>query len=92
MASDRPTPAASASAALGGRSNMSERSIRALEHKFRVGQSVDFFPSRGVDHRSKGQYTIVLLRPLDGDAPQYRIRNKADGHERIVRENELGLR
>ena len=71
---------------------MSERSIRVLEHKFRVGQSVNFFPSRGVDHRSKGQYTIVLLRPLDGDAPQYRIRNKADGHERIVRENELDLR
>lgn len=71
---------------------MSEHSIRALEHKFRIGQSVEFFPGRGVDHRSKGQYTIVLLRPLDGDAPQYRIRNKVDGHERIVRENELGLR
>jgi len=71
---------------------MSERGIRALDHKFRIGQSVEFFPSRGVDHRSKGQYTIVLLRPLDGDAPQYRIRNKVDGHERIVREHELGLR
>lgn len=71
---------------------MSDRNIRAMEHKFRVGQSVDFVPGRGVDHRSKGQYTIVLLRPLDGDAPQYRIRNKADGHERIVRENELGSR
>jgi hypothetical protein len=73
-------------------SNMSERNIRAVEHKFRVGQSVDFFPARGVDHRSKGQYTIVLLRPLEGAEPQYRVRNKADGHERIVRENELGLR
>jgi hypothetical protein len=71
---------------------MAERSIRALEHKFRVGQSVDFFPGRGVDHRAKGQYTIVLLRPLDGGAPQYRIKNRADGHERIVAENELGLR
>jgi len=71
---------------------MSEPSIRATGHKFRIGQSVEFFPSRGVDHRSKGQYTIVLLRPLDGDAPQYRVRNKTDGHERIVRENELSSR
>ena len=71
---------------------MSDRNIRTLEHKFRIGQSVEYFPSRGVDHRSKGQYTIVLLRPLDGDAPQYRIKNKVDGHERMVRESELGLR
>jgi hypothetical protein len=72
--------------------SMSDRNIRAIEHKFRVGQSVDFFPGRGIDHRSKGQYTVVLLRPFDGDAPQYRIKNKVDGQERIVRENELGSR
>jgi hypothetical protein len=71
---------------------MSDRGIRAVSHKFRIGQSVEFFPGRGVDHRSKGQYTVVLLRPLEGDAPQYRIRNKVDGHERIVGEHELGLR
>jgi hypothetical protein len=72
--------------------SMSDRNIRAIEHKFRVGQSVDFFPGRGIDHRSKGQYTVVLLRPFDGDAPQYRIKSKVDGQERIVRENELGSR
>lgn len=70
---------------------MAGRDVRNPEHKFRVGQSVQFSPGRGVDHRSKGQYTIVLLRPLDGNAPQYRVRNEVDGHERIVRENELGL-
>jgi len=70
---------------------MAEPRIRKLEHKFDVGQAVQFSPGRGVDHRSKGQYTIVLLRPLDGNAPQYRIRNKVDGHERIVCENEIGL-
>ena len=69
---------------------MTERNIRNAEHKFGVGQSVQFFPGRGIDRRSRGQYTIVLLRPLDGGAPQYRVRNKVDGHERIVAENELG--
>jgi hypothetical protein len=42
--------------------------------------------------RPGGQYTIVRLLPMDGNAPQYRIKHKADGHERMVREEELGLR
>jgi hypothetical protein len=62
------------------------------EYKFRVDQIVQFFPNRGVDHKAKGQYTIVGLLPMDGNTPQYRIKNKADGHERMVRENELGSR
>ena len=63
-----------------------------LMHKFRVGQVVDFFPGRGTDHRSKGRYTIVRLLPIDGYAPQYRIKNNTDGQERMVQESELGSR
>ena len=62
-----------------------------LNHKFRVGQVVDFFPGRGTDHRSKGRCTIVRLLPVDGYAPQYRIKN-TDGQERMVQEGELGSR
>jgi hypothetical protein len=61
-----------------------------LEHKFRVGQAVFFSPGRGVDHRSKGRYTIVLLLPIEGDVPQYRVKNNTDGQERMVQERELG--
>lgn len=71
---------------------MSDHRIRTPEHKFHVDQVVDFFPGRGIDHKTKGQYTIVRLLPMDGDTPQYRIRNKGDGHERMVREHELGSR
>ena len=63
-----------------------------LEHKFRVGQTVDFSPGRGIDHRSKGRYTIVRLLPMDSDTPQYRIKNNADGQERMVHEGELANR
>ena len=63
-----------------------------LEHKFRVGQAVFFSPGRGVDHRSKGPYTIVRLLPIEGDVPQYRVRNNEDGQERMVHEGELGTR
>jgi len=63
-----------------------------LVHKFHVGQAVDFFPGRGIDHGSKGRYTIVRLLPIEGDTPQYRIKNNTDGQERMVHEGELGAR
>lgn len=59
------------------------------EHKFRVGQAVEFFPDSGVDRGSRGRYTIVHLLPLDGSAPQYRLKNTPDGHERTARETQL---
>jgi hypothetical protein len=62
------------------------------EHKFRVGQAVEFSPDPGVDRLSRGRYTIVRLLPLEGSIPQYRIKSAADGHERLVRENQLGAR
>jgi hypothetical protein len=60
-----------------------------LEHKFRVGQVMNFIPHRSVDPASRGRYTIVRLLPIDGHTPQYRIRNSTDGHERVVQEGEL---
>jgi hypothetical protein len=62
------------------------------EHKFRVSQAVEFFAGRGLAHKAKGEYTIVRLLPMDGHTPQYRIKNKTDGQERVVHENELGSR
>jgi hypothetical protein len=70
---------------------MPEHRIRASGHKYRVGQAVEFFPNRGIDHKAKGRYTIVRLLPMDGNIPQYRVKHKTDGHERMVRENELVL-
>ncbi len=62
-----------------------------LDHKFRVGQAVSFSPGRGIDHRSKGGYTVSRLLPVEGNTPQYRIKNDVDGHERMVQENELEI-
>ena len=76
---------------MSNRINVPERMTRRPEHKFRVDQAVEFFPGRSLAHKVKGRYTIVRLLPMGGNTPQYRIKNKADGHERVVRENELGL-
>ena len=59
------------------------------EHKFAVGHTVQFSPAAGGEGR--GLYTVVRLLPEEGGTPQYRIKSKTDGHERVVRQNQLEL-
>jgi hypothetical protein len=68
---------------------MSERNVLVSAHIYRVEQAVEFFPAPGIDRSAKGQYTVVRRLPIDGAIPQYRVKNKTDGHERVVCENEL---
>jgi hypothetical protein len=58
-------------------------------HKYAPGQSVRFSPHRYEDNSARGIYTIVTRLPEEGNIPQYRIRAKTDGRERVVRENQL---
>jgi hypothetical protein len=59
------------------------------DHKFAVGQNVEFSPDWPIDDTTKGQYTIVRLYPETGNTPQYRVKSKRDGHERMVQEDRL---
>jgi len=58
-------------------------------HKFAPGQSVRFSPHRYEDGSSRGVYTVVTRLPETGNVPQYRIKAKTDGRERVVREDQL---
>lgn len=58
-------------------------------HKYIQGQSVRFSPHRYEDSSARGTYTIVRLLPEEGNTPQYRIKAKTDGRERVVREDQL---
>lgn len=58
-------------------------------HKYAAGQSVRFSPHRYEDGSSRGVYTVVAKLPEEGNVPQYRIRAKTDGRERVVREDQL---
>jgi hypothetical protein len=60
------------------------------EHKFHVGQAVEYFASRRFDRLAGGRYMIVRLLPIEGNTPQYRIKSALDGRERMVRESEIG--
>jgi hypothetical protein len=60
-------------------------------HKFVVGQTVRFSPDRDQEHAIKsGLFKIVRLLPETGSVLQYRVKSEADGHERVVREDQLG--
>ena len=57
-------------------------------HKFAVGQAVYFSPDLPQEG-TKGLFKIVRLLPEVGNAPQYRVKSETDGHERVVREDQL---
>jgi hypothetical protein len=59
------------------------------EHKFNVGQTVQF-TSRLIGHmQANSTYEIVRLLPSDGADYQYRIKNPREAFERVARESQL---
>jgi hypothetical protein len=66
--------------------------IPMSEHRFIVGQRVDYTPlSSGVVASNRG-YEVLRLLPTSGNQLQYRIKSAAEPFERMVNENELSLR
>ena len=59
-------------------------------HKFASGQRVEFNPSTFDGNAPRGSYTVVRQMPSETQDLQYRIKNARDGHERVVRESQLG--
>jgi hypothetical protein len=58
-------------------------------HKFSIGQTVRFSPDRNQEVAARGSYKVVRLLPEDASMPQYRVKSQMDGHERVVREDQL---
>jgi hypothetical protein len=61
-------------------------------HKFKVGQLVNFAPSRSGMPTSGRQYEVVRLLPPEAGELQYRVKCKGDTFERVARESELTRR
>ena len=59
-------------------------------HKFAIGQTVAFTPTPFDGTAQRGVYTVVRQMPSETRDLQYRIRDPRDGHERVVRESQLG--
>jgi hypothetical protein len=61
-------------------------------HKFAVGQTVRFSPDRFDRHQVgpvAGRFKVVRLLPEAASILQYRVKSQSDGHERVVREDQL---
>jgi hypothetical protein len=57
--------------------------------KFAVGQTVRFSPDRYPGGASPGSLKAVRLQPEAASVLQYRVKSQLDGHERVVREDQL---
>jgi hypothetical protein len=60
------------------------------DHKFKIGQTLEFQPGARDQATSRGRYEIVRLLPPEGFDNQYRVKSALDGHERVVKESQLG--
>lgn len=58
-------------------------------HKFSVGQTVRFSPDRNQGVTARGSFKVVRLLPEEASFLQYRVKSQLDGHERVVREDQL---
>ncbi len=59
------------------------------EHKYKVGETVEFNPGGSYLAKIRGHYVVMRLLPTEGLGYQYRVKSVTDGHERIVREGQI---
>ena len=59
------------------------------DHRFKVGQSVNYMPGPRSQAGSSGVYKITQLLPPEGEELRYRIKNADEPHERVAKETDL---
>jgi hypothetical protein len=59
------------------------------QHKFRLGQTVNYTSGALDRGGSSGVYQVTRLLPPEGGDYQYRIKNVDEPHERVVKESQL---
>jgi hypothetical protein len=59
------------------------------EHKYQIGDILDFTNHRVAMPTGVEACEIVRLLSTDGDDPQYRVKCQAETFERVVRESQL---
>jgi hypothetical protein len=57
-------------------------------HKFQVGETVTLAPTHYGANR-QGSFEVTGLLPQEHGVNQYRLRSRADGHDRVATEDEL---
>jgi hypothetical protein len=60
-----------------------------VTHKFAVGDRVRLVVDKYAGDVPPGVYTISRRLPVEANVCQYRVKHVEDGHERMVRENQI---
>jgi len=58
------------------------------EHRFKVGQAVQYYPPRGV-YVPRGVYHVTAELPVRAGEFEYRIKHSHEPYERVVAESAL---
>jgi hypothetical protein len=58
-------------------------------HKFKIGQSVNYTSGPFGAGIATGIYKITRLLPAEGNDFQYKIKSAAEPHERVAKESQL---
>lgn len=61
----------------------------SITHKYKVGETVGFSPSRWSMRAPSGNCKVIRLLPHDGGENLYRVKCASEPFERIARESEL---
>jgi hypothetical protein len=61
-------------------------------HKYKIGQRVNFTPSKTTLTASNREYKVIRLLPALQGQNQYRIKSIAEDFERMVIEDELAAK
>ena len=59
------------------------------EHKFQIGEQVEFIPGLSERLASAGVYEVVRQLPTSNGEFGYRIKSEREPYERVVRESQL---
>jgi len=59
------------------------------QHKFKVGQMVNYASGPFGPGGANNVYKVTQLLPAEGDDFQYRIKSPAEPHERVAKESQL---
>jgi hypothetical protein len=63
-----------------------------MQHKFKVGQLVDYSPNRSSLSASSRGYEIMRLLPREGIDLLYRIKSPTESFQRVAKEQDLTRR
>jgi hypothetical protein len=58
------------------------------EHKFKIGQTVEYYPPRGL-YAPKGAYHVTAELPVRYGEFEYRIKHPREEYERVAVESDL---